>query len=787
MDRRDNNEGSTSGQSARGGTVDNVQSDAHVVTEKDKRTSEMTTQYPIGSGQFADHGVTEKDKGASEMTTQYPIDCGQLDDHGVTEKDKGASKMTTHLPLDTGQHDNQGDSEQDNWTAEMTTQYPIGSGQLDDHGVTEKDKGASKMTTHLPLDTGQHDNQGDSEQDNWTAEMTTQYPIGSGQLDDHGVTEKDKGASKMTTHLPLDTGQRANQGDSEQDNWTAEMTTQYPIGSGQFDDHGVTEKDKGASKMTTHLPLGIGQLGNQGDSKQVKGKSEMTTHYSMEKSQCGDSGVSEKDKGTSKMTTHNPVDRDQFDDQCDSKQDTGTSEMTTHNPVDRGQFDDQCDSEQDTGTSEMTTHNPVDRGQFDDQCDSEQDTGTSKMTTHNPVDRGWAWIIVLSVFGIQFVCCGLLRSFGVIFVAIQLSFQSSASMVALLGGVESAFFSIADEPFWQGRYWLWRAEKGVRQMNHIGRVVIGCGRLRKVSVRRTILAGSLLAVAGFVGCFLSSQIVHLIFCFSVCLGVSMGLLIGPGFVLLNAYFKHKLPFATAMANTGGSIGSIVMPIATRMLLDYYFLSGAFLLLGAIFAQILVFGALLTPTEDYKPAQVSHPAYIPALAQEKGLTTTQGALLLTISGGLDILSRLVPGILAQYNLVMPKTSVVVSLLVLGVLFQFTALAEDMVALTALSVVYGLFSGVFFSMLPLIILDFNTTHFRQVFGFTQLALGIGGFSGFSIVGYLKDTSGSYVTSFYFMGICGLLASLLLVLMSVLQRREAGTQGSIPDPERPSKGRG
>ena len=80
----------------------------------------------------------------------------------------------------------------------------------------------------------------------------------------------------------------------------------------------------------------------------------------------------------------------------------------------------------------------------------------------------------------------------------------------------------------------------------------------------------------------------------------------PGFVLLTLYFKEKLPLATATANTGGSIGGVVMPIAVRLLLDEYSLSGTFLLLAGVMAQVFVCASLLTPVSQYRPRSPRPP-------------------------------------------------------------------------------------------------------------------------------------------------------------------------------------
>ena len=47
-----------------------------------------------------------------------------------------------------------------------------------------------------------------------------------------------------------------------------------------------------------------------------------------------------------------------------------------------------------------------------------------------------------AVFIIQFVDAGIMRAFGVLFVAIQMTYGASASTIGVIGLVEAATFSI---------------------------------------------------------------------------------------------------------------------------------------------------------------------------------------------------------------------------------------------------------------------------------------------------------------------------------------------------------
>ena len=66
--------------------------------------------------------------------------------------------------------------------------------------------------------------------------------------------------------------------------------------------------------------------------------------------------------------------------------------------------------------------------------------------------------------------------------------------------------------------------------------------------------------------------------------------------------------------------------------------------------------------------VMGPAFLPPLAKEKGLSDNEAAVLLTLLGGLDIGSRLMPGVIAHYGLLKPHQMVILALVLQGALCQ-----------------------------------------------------------------------------------------------------------------------
>lgn len=86
-------------------------------------------------------------------------------------------------------------------------------------------------------------------------------------------------------------------------------------------------------------------------------------------------------------------------------------------------------------------------------------------------------------------------------------------------------------------------------------------------------------------------------------GISNACLFGNGLVMIGHYFDKRRSLANALALTGASIGQFVMPPVLQYLIDTYGLSGTILVMGSLYLELIVCGALYRPlsfyTEPYK--------------------------------------------------------------------------------------------------------------------------------------------------------------------------------------------
>ncbi|XP_067668054.1 monocarboxylate transporter 3-like [Haliotis asinina] len=173
------------------------------------------------------------------------------------------------------------------------------------------------------------------------------------------------------------------------------------------------------------------------------------------------------------------------------------------------------------------------------------------------------------------------------------------------------------------------------------------------------------------------------------------------------------------------------------------------------------------------------AFIPPLAKEKGLTDMETAKLFTVAAALDLFSRLLPGLIAQFGLMTRPKMLAGAFFILGITFQFTGYCSNYRGMLGFIIVFGSFSGFFFSLLPVIIIDLmGLDKFPKAFGFVQVSQGIAGALIYPVLGTFRDLTGNYSVTFHFLGVSLLLAAAIILTEPLLRRWEARCKGAVYD---------
>ncbi|XP_076468101.1 monocarboxylate transporter 14-like [Babylonia areolata] len=161
-------------------------------------------------------------------------------------------------------------------------------------------------------------------------------------------------------------------------------------------------------------------------------------------------------------------------------------------------------------------------------------------------------------------------------------------------------------------------------------------------------------------------------------------------------------------------------------------------------------------------------YLPALAAENGVPESQSALLISVIGGLDFVSRLTCGFVADLRVVRISTMIAAAFLVLALTTQFVGFMSTFPHFVVLAVLQGLFGGVGNCLFAVLVIEFVGLHnMGKAIGFCQLASGVSMAVTYPFLGYIRDVTGSYAMSYRIIGIGALLAALFLAAEGPVRR--------------------
>ncbi|GFN94339.1 monocarboxylate transporter [Plakobranchus ocellatus] len=164
-------------------------------------------------------------------------------------------------------------------------------------------------------------------------------------------------------------------------------------------------------------------------------------------------------------------------------------------------------------------------------------------------------------------------------------------------------------------------------------------------------------------------------------------------------------------------------------------------------------------------------YMPFIATMSGLTQADGAFLMTISGFMDLLARLVLSCMADFKWFSKTRVVALSMVVLSVICHGSRVINSYHLFVTFAVVVGMFVGVRQTLASVIMLEIvGTEKFAKGFGFLAtlctLALAI----NHPIVGALLDTTGSFVIPLHYVGSVLMIAAIIILTEPIWKRKDA-----------------
>ncbi|CAG5119155.1 unnamed protein product [Candidula unifasciata] len=167
-------------------------------------------------------------------------------------------------------------------------------------------------------------------------------------------------------------------------------------------------------------------------------------------------------------------------------------------------------------------------------------------------------------------------------------------------------------------------------------------------------------------------------------------------------------------------------------------------------------------------------YVPTIAVIKGASKDQAATLLTITGSVDLVSRLAIGFFADTNLLRATQIVAIAQICQGILLQFNTLFDNFEKMIAMVVIMGLFIGTRQSLLPMMHIEIvGMEKMARCLSITAMLATISAACHSPMLSAILEATGSYDIVLYYVGVALIVGAVLMLFMPMLAKVDARRQ--------------
>ncbi|XP_013014854.1 monocarboxylate transporter 2 [Cavia porcellus] len=418
-----------------------------------------------------------------------------------------------------------------------------------------------------------------------------------------------------------------------------------------------------------------------------------------------------------------------------------------------------------------------------------------------PPDGGWGWVVV-----------------GAAFISIGFSYAFPKAVTVFFKDIQEIFSTSYSEIAWISSIMLAVMYAG----GPISSILVN-----KYGSRPVVMVGGLLCCLGMILASFSNSVVQLYITVGFIGGLGLAFNLQPALTIIGKYFYKKRPMANGLAMAGSPVFLSTLAPFNQFLFNTYGWKGSFLILGAIFLNACVAGALMRPLgpkestprsknkigvgEDgpdsmkiqkkkslaqkinqyldfslfkhrgfliYLSGNVimflgffAPVIFLAPYAKDKGIDEYSAAFLLSVMAFVDMFARPSIGLVANSKLIRPRIQYFFCFAILftGVCHLLCPLAKDYTSLVVYAAFFGFGFGSVSSILFETLMDLvGAPRFSSAVGLVTIVECGPVLLGPPLAGKLVDVTGKYEYMYMSCGAIVVVASIWLLIGNTINYR-------------------
>ncbi|XP_045188862.2 monocarboxylate transporter 12-B-like isoform X1 [Mercenaria mercenaria] len=395
------------------------------------------------------------------------------------------------------------------------------------------------------------------------------------------------------------------------------------------------------------------------------------------------------------------------------------------------------------------------------------------------LDTGWAWVVLFASFGTFCLLGGKMYAVGIIHSALLERYSKSVSLTSWAGALHTALFSLGGP--------------------------LSSAVIDRFSCRTALMLSGVFFIAGYIGTAFADTIEMAIFTCGILAGTGGALGYTTAMVVVSFNFKRRRNLALGIAVSGVGAGVFILSPLMQLSRDYYGPVGFFIILAAMAANVITFGAMCFPSklEMHTKRQRQFKSlrsrgkqscctsfklyihilfnkavfclcacmfcyclgtnlmylYLPSFIVSKGFTALEASFLVSLSGILSVFGRLLTGFAANLSRINDIYLFSGSMGIVTIAcFIYLLISGHFAGHVIFVSLFGLFFGSSYVIITSVTLPFvGINYISAAIGLEFFFGGVGSIIGPVFAGFLVDVSGTYDQSIIVAASCILFSTI------------------------------